>query len=164
MLLEKAKDELDSILAKYPNKRSALLPTLYVAQREYGHLTDEAIQEVADILDMTPTQVRTVVGFYTLFYTDPLGKHVIQICDDLPCALRGSGDLVEHACQRLGIRPGETTEDGLFTLETVVCIAACDRAPVMQVDVEYFENLTPERFDEIVDKLRSESEFSDIIN
>jgi len=158
MLLEKAKDELDSILAKYPNKRSALLPTLYVAQREYGHLTDEAIQEVADILDMTPTQVRTVVGFYTLFYTDPLGKHVIQICDDLPCALRGSGDLVEHACQRLGIRPGETTEDGLFTLETVVCIAACDRAPVMQVDVEYFENLTPERFDEIVDKLRGEEE------
>jgi NADH-quinone oxidoreductase subunit E len=135
-----------------------------VAQREYGHLTDEAIQEVADILDMTPTQVRTVVGFYTLFYTEPIGKHLIQICDDLPCALRGSGELVEHACKKLGIRPGETTEDGLFTLETVVCIAACDRAPVMQVDLEYFENLTAEQFDEIVERLRSESEFSDIIN
>lgn len=150
MLREKYAQEIAAILARYPVKRSAVLPLLYLVQREYGYCTEEGIREVADIAGVSPTVVRGVVGFYSLFYDRPIGRHLIQICDDLPCALRGADDLVTHAARRLGVRPGETTPDGRFTLETVMCIGACHRAPAMQVDLEFVENVTPEVFDQVI--------------
>ncbi|MBI2845257.1 MAG: NADH-quinone oxidoreductase subunit NuoE [Chloroflexi bacterium] len=149
--------ELDQILKRYPDKRSAILPTLYLAQRDYGYLTPKAMQEVAELLELDPTEVNTVAAFYTLFYREPVGKFVIQVCEDLPCALCGAEKIVSHLRERLGIEVGETTADGLFTLQTVMCVAGCDRAPVMQVNLKYFEGLTPESVDKILEELRSRS-------
>ncbi len=159
MLVDKHRSQIESILAKYPDKRSAILPLLYLAQQEYGYCTDEAIREVANLVGVEPTHVRSVVGFYTLFYDYPVGQHVIQVCDDLPCALRGADQFVDHVCQRLNLDPervrhgGQTTEDGQFTVETVPCIAGCHRAPLAQIDLDYYENLDRARFDEIVTRL-----------
>ncbi|MFQ6058349.1 MAG: NADH-quinone oxidoreductase subunit NuoE [Anaerolineae bacterium] len=155
---EKAKQELERVLAKYPDKRSALLPALYLAQEEYGYLSEEAMREVAELLELEPTEVYSVAGFYTLLYMEPAGRYVLQVCDDLPCALRGAEELVEHLCHKLGIRPGETTPDGLFTLETVPCLAACHRAPVMQVNLEYHEDLSEEKVDELIETLKSDEQ------
>lgn len=146
--------EIEAILAKYPDKRSAVLPLCYLAQQVHGHMSADAIRQVAEVLDLDPTQVRGIVGFYSLLHEKPAGKHIIQICTDLPCALRGADELVEHACKKLGVQPGETTQDGLFTLETVMCIAACDKAPAAQIDLHYYENLDPKTFDQIVEQLR----------
>ncbi len=156
-LRDRARHEIDAILARYPTKRSAVLPLCHLAQREYGYMSPEAVREVADILGLDPTQVRGLVGFYILLHEELTGKHIIQICDDLPCALRGADQLVEHVCQRLGVRPGQTTADGTFTLETVMCVAACHRAPVAQIDLEYHENLDPDKFDEVVARLKDET-------
>ncbi len=162
MLQEKYSTEIEKILSKYPpeRKQSAVLPLLYIAQQEYGYCTPEAIREVADLTGVTPTEVDAVVGFYTLFYDHPVGKHVVQVCNDLPCALRGSGQFLDHACQKLGVdkhqveHGGATTADGEFTLESVVCLAACDKAPMLQIDLEYFERLTPDEFDRLIEEYR----------
>ena len=162
MLADKHHDQIQTILNKYPDKRSAILPLLYIAQKEYGYCTDDAIREVAEIVGVEPTHVRSVVGFYTLFYDHPVGKHVIQVCDDLPCALRGADQFVEHVCRKLNLDPdkvrhgGQTTDDGQFTVETVTCIAGCHNAPLAQIDLDYFENLDERKFDEIVTRLRNE--------
>ncbi len=163
MLLEKYSNEIEKILNKYPpdRKRSAVLPLLYIAQHEYGYCTEEAIRDVAGIVGVEPTEVESVVGFYTLFYDKPIGKHVVQICNDLPCALRGSDQFLDHACKKLGVdrhkveHGGDTTADGEFTVESVVCLAACDKAPMMQIDLEYLERLSNEDFDRIIDEMRS---------
>jgi NADH-quinone oxidoreductase subunit E len=150
-------DDVRAAIAQIPPGReaSAVLPMLYLAQAAYGHLTDDAIREVADLVALDATRVRGLVGFYTLFYDRPHGGYVIHYCTDLPCALRGAGDLLPALCARLGIQPGETSADGLFTLETVKCLAACDRAPVMQVNLEYCGDLTEARLDEILADLRA---------
>jgi NADH-quinone oxidoreductase subunit E len=163
LLLEKYSNEIEKILNKYPpdRKRSAVLPLLYIAQHEYGYCTEEAIRDVAGIVGVEPTEVESVVGFYTLFYDKPIGKHVVQICNDLPCALRGSDQFLDHACKKLGVdrhkveHGGDTTADGEFTVESVVCLAACDKAPMMQIDLEYLERLSNEDFDRIIDEMRS---------
>lgn len=159
-LTENHRAELETIFSHYPDKRSALLPVLYLAQREYGWLSDDVLREVAGVLELEPTEVTSVAGFYTLFYKEPVGKYVLEICNDLPCALRGAEKFVEHACKKLGVQVGETTPDGLFTLKTVMCVAACDRAPVMQVNLEYHENLDEARFDQMVDELRHSAQLS----
>jgi NADH-quinone oxidoreductase subunit E len=97
-----------------------------------------------------------VAGFYTLFYKAPVGRYVLHVCNDFPCALRGADEFLDHVCRKLGIQPGETTEDGLFTVEPVMCIGACDRAPVMQVNLEFHENLTEEKVDQLVGRLKVE--------
>ena len=163
VLIDKHRDQINHILSKYPDQRSAILPLLYLAQKEYGYCTDEAIREVADLVDVEPTHVRSVVGFYTLFYDHPVGKHIIQVCDDLPCALRGADQFVDHVCQKLNLDPdkvrhgGQTTDDGQFTVETVTCIAGCHHAPLAQIDLDYFENLDEKKFDEIVTRLQNEA-------
>ncbi|MBI3941830.1 MAG: NADH-quinone oxidoreductase subunit NuoE [Chloroflexi bacterium] len=154
-LSEHALREIEAILQKYATKRSAIMPVLYVAQAEYGYLTTQAIDEVAGILDLDPTEVLSIAGFYTLYYTHPVGRYVVQICNDLPCALRGAEQFVTQVQQELGIAPNETTPDGMFTLETVPCIAACDKAPCMQIDLEYYEKLSIEKAREIFAELRS---------
>lgn len=156
-LIDTRREDIERHLAKYPTKRSAVMPLLYIAQEEYGHITEEAIEEIAELVGMSTTEVRSVVGFYTMYHERPKGRYLIQICDDLPCALRGSGEILEHLCEKLGIQPGETTEDGLFTLETVMCIAACDRAPVIQVNFHYHEHMTIEKVDQLIDELRRQA-------
>jgi NADH-quinone oxidoreductase E subunit len=162
VLLDKHATEIEKILSKYPSdrKRSAVLPLLYIAQQEYGYCTPDAIREVAEIVGVEPTEVDEVVGFYTLFFDHPVGKHVVQVCNDLPCALRGSEQFLDHACKKLDVdkhqveHGGATTTDGAFTLESVVCLGACDKAPMMQIDLEYFERLTPEEFDRLIEEYR----------
>jgi NADH-quinone oxidoreductase subunit E len=156
-LIDTRKEDIERHLAKYPSKRSAVMPLLYIAQEEYGHITSEAVDEIAGLLEMSVTDVKSIIGFYTMYHDRPKGRYLIQICDDLPCALRSSGEILDYLIEKLGIHPGETTEDGLFTLETVMCIAACDRAPVIQVNFHYHEHMTKEKVDALIDELRREA-------
>ena len=121
MLAEKYADEIEAILAKYPDKRSAVLPLMYLAQEGYGYMSQEAMRDVAGVLDLDPTEVLSLAGFYTLFYEEPVGKYVLEICNDLPCALRGADEFVDMACEKLGVEVGGTTEDGRFSVKTVMC-------------------------------------------
>lgn len=139
---------IEAILARYPadQRRSAVMPLLYLAQQEYGYLHPEAIDEVGEILGISGTQVGSLVGFYTLYHDHPAGKVRMQICTDLPCALRGAESFAREVCQNLGIRLGETTADGVLTVEEVMCLAGCDKAPMFQVQdrdgIHYRENQT----------------------
>ena len=144
MLADTYADEIASTLARYPDKRSAVLPILYLAQDEYGFLNDRAVREVAEILDMPYTHVFEVVTFYTLFYDTPVGKWILQVCDDNPCCFTGAEELIDDLEQKLQIQAGETTGDGMFTLQRVKCVGACHRAPVLQANLEFEYDLTPE--------------------
>jgi NADH-quinone oxidoreductase subunit E len=158
VLSEAEQRELDKTLEKYPDRRSAILPALYIVQRRQNYLTDDDIRDVAQALDLNITEVQAIVGFYTLFRKEPTGKYVIQVCTDLPCALRGADEFYHRLCERLGLPPeGGTTDDGLFTVEEVVCLAACDKAPVAQINLEYYENLTDEGIDSLIAGLRGDS-------
>lgn len=154
---EAAQRELQDIISRYPDKRSAMLPALDVAQREQGYLTLEAYQWVAAALGTSPTWVASVASFYTLLRKEPLGRYLIQVCTNLSCSLLGAQHLMDHLRERLGIEPGETTADGLFTLVRVECLGSCSTAPVMQINDRYYERLTPERVDEILAELRREA-------
>ncbi len=160
MLVNKYPKEIDRILDKFPpeRKRAAALPLLYLAQREYGHISKEAIREVAGILDVDPTQVGGLVGFYSLLHAKPGGKYRLLVCTDLPCALRGAEEFAEELCDNLQIKMGETTEDGLITVEEVKCLAGCDKAPMFQLQapdgIHYFENQDLESAIELIEELR----------
>ena len=159
MWSEKEQQELDEILKKYPpdQKMSAVLPALYLAQCEKNWLDDEDIAAVAEALDISVTHVHSIIGFYTLFRKQPTGKYLIQVCTDLPCALRGAEAFFHRLCERMGLGPhGGTTEDGLFTVEAVVCLAACDKAPCAQINLEYYEHLTDEQIDAVIAGLSAE--------
>ncbi len=153
MLSDKYAAEIAGILARYPIKNSAVLPLCYVAQDEYGHLSIDHIQEVADILEMPYTDVYEVATFYSLLYTEPVGKWVLQVCDDNPCCFTGTEELVADLEERLGIRAGETTPDKLFTLQRVKCIGACHRAPVMQANLEFLGDVTPDKVPVILEDM-----------
>jgi len=152
--------EVADILSKYPpeHKRSAVMPLLYLAQRDAGYITKEAMSEIAGMLGMSTTEVSGVVGFDTLYHDRQEGKYRLQVCNDLPCALRGADEFLEALCDNLGIRLGETTADGLVTIEAVKCLAACDKAPMFQVqtadDIAYHESMTVDRTMELVSALR----------
>lgn len=160
MLAEKYRSEIEILLAKYPpeQKRSAVMPLLYLAQGEYGRITPQALEEIAAILGIEPTQVGSLVGFYSLYYDKPAGKYHLQVCTDLPCALRGAEAFARELCQRLGIDLGGTTADGLITVEPVMCLAACDRAPVFQVQtpsgIHYHEKQTVDAAMALIETLR----------
>lgn len=159
-LVEKYPEEVKAIFAKYPadKKRSAVMPLLYLAQREEGYVTKELMQEIAAMLDIDTTEVASIVGFYTLYHDEKAGKYRMQVCNDLPCALRGADKFLDALCGNLGIKVGETTPDGLVTLEAVMCLAACDKAPMFQLQdgdkVEYYENMTVDRTMELVEALK----------
>jgi len=152
--------EITAILAKYPpeHKRSAVMPLLYLAQRDAGYINKEAMVEIAEMLDISLTDVGGVVGFYTLFHDKPEGKYRMQVCTDLPCALRGADRFMEELCANLGVKVGETTADGLITIEAVACLAACDKAPMFQLqspdDITFHEDMTVDRTVELVETLR----------
>jgi NADH-quinone oxidoreductase subunit E len=154
LLYDKHRAEIDTILAKYPTKRSALLPLLYVAQDEYGRLDQSSIREVAEILDLPYTDVFEVVGFYTLFYNEEVGKVVLDVCDDVPCCFCGAEELVADLENRLGVKAGYTTNDKMFTLRRVKCIAACDQAPVLQANLEFHNKVTPDKVGDLLAELR----------
>ena len=141
------------LLQRYPTKMAATLPLLHLCQEQSGYIEDEAIEFVSKRLDLSPAHVKGVVTFYTLYNQKPVGKHQVWVCRTLPCALRGAYDVIEHCEKRLGIKCGETTEDGKVTLRTAECLASCGTAPMMQVDKEYHENLTRDRVDKILTKL-----------
>ncbi|MEK6222028.1 MAG: NAD(P)H-dependent oxidoreductase subunit E, partial [Chloroflexota bacterium] len=126
--------EIKAILAKYPSeeKRSAVMPLLYVAQQLGGYITKQDMQEIGEVIGITATEVASIVGFYTLYHDNPGGKYRIQVCNDLPCALRGSDEYLENLCENLGVAVGETSEDGVISVEAVMCLAACDKAPMFQ--------------------------------
>lgn len=161
MLADKHRSQIEALLAKYPaeESRSAVLPLLYLAQQEYGSISDEAIVEIAGLIGVDPTQVASLVGFYTLFHEGPGGKFRIQICTDLPCALRGADAFAAELCSQLGIGLGETTADGLITVEEVKCLAACDRAPMFQLQddegIHYHEDQTVESAMALIEMLRA---------
>lgn len=159
-LAKKYPKEIKQILSKYPpeHKRSAVMPLLFLAQREEGYLTKSAMQDVAGIVDITETEVAAIVGFYTLYHDEKGGKYRMQVCTDLPCALRGADEFMNNLCSKLGIKVGETTEDGFLTLEAVTCLAACDKAPMFQTQgpdgIKYHENMTVDRTMELINTLK----------
>jgi NADH-quinone oxidoreductase subunit E len=159
-LNEKYPNEVKKILSKYPpeQKRSAVMPLLYLAQREEGYLTKAAMKDVARIVDISETDVAQIVGFYTLYHEEKGGKYRMQVCTDLPCALRGADEFMNALCANLGIKVGETTADGFITLEAVTCLAACDKAPMFQTQgpdgIKYHENMTVDRTMELISVLK----------
>lgn len=153
--LEEHKDEIADILSRYPVMRSALIPLLYVAQRDQGYVTESAMQEIAHLLRLTPPQVYETITFYTMFNLKPVGKFHIQVCKSLMCALVGSDTVIEWIKVKLGIAPGESTADGLFSLSVVECLAACGTGPMMQINEDYYEQLTEGKLDRILADLRS---------
>ncbi len=150
---EEGKKKLSEILASYPEKRPAMLPVLHLAADEFGYVGQEVAEYVAELLDVPVIKVHEVLSFYTLIPTKPLGRHHIQVCRNIACYLRGHENILEHLKQRLGIEVGETTEDGRFTLSTVECLGACEIAPMMQVDKDYYGNLTPAAVDKLLEEL-----------
>ncbi len=140
----------------HPAKRAMLLAALYIAQEQYGWLSPEAIQRVADRLKLTPGQVYTTASFYTMFKLEPQGQYRLQVCEGLSCYLVGGAEpIIAHLTKRLRIEPGETTGDGKFTLEVVQCLASCGTSPALRVNDELYEHMTPEKIDALIEKLRN---------
>ncbi len=148
-------EEIEEILSHYPDKRSALLPLLWLAQEHDGWISETRVVEIAQILGLDPTEVRGVGGFYHLFYFRPVGKHTVRVCDDIVCALKGADRLLDHLCDRLDVDVGETTADGEFTVErTGWCVAACDHAPAVLIDDVYFGPMDEAQLNEMLQRLR----------
>jgi NADH-quinone oxidoreductase E subunit len=156
MISEQSKQRMRDLAARYPVARSAVLPALHMVQQVEGYITPDGLQAVAEILNMTVDDVESVATFYTMYYHHPKGKKVIKVCNSISCYLRNCDRLIEHLEQRLGIKRGETTPDGNYTLMTVECLASCTTAPVLQVNDEFVENVTLEQADALLDELDGE--------
>lgn len=146
---------MERLFASYPNRAAAILPALHLVQREKGHVPDEAIPFIAELAGTSPADVEGVATFYTMYNREPVGRYHLQLCRNLSCSLMGAEHLIAHVSEKLGIRPGETTPDGRFTLSLAECLGSCGTAPVMLVNDDYHENLTPESIDALIDRLRS---------
>jgi len=144
----------EEIVSRYPKKEAAMLPVLYLAQEKFGYLGSEAIEYVAKLMGLSPARVYGVVTFYTMLNMKPIGKHHIQVCRTLSCALAGAEKITELLKANLGIRAGETTPDGRFTLSEVECLASCGTGPMMQINDDYYENLSNEKIEEILRSLK----------
>jgi NADH-quinone oxidoreductase subunit E len=149
-------DELRPILEQYPERHSAVLAALRLAQERRGWLPPEALREVADALDVTPAYCQAVASFYDMFHLAPVGRHLVEVCTNLSCALLGAQQVLEAFERELGIGPGETTEDGDVTLRTIECAGGCGRAVVVSVDLRYREPVRPEDVPAIVESLRAD--------
>ena len=146
--------EVRRLQSLYPDRRGALLPVLHMAQETFGYVSLQTEAYVAGLFDLSPAHVHEVVTFYTLYFQQPKGRHVVAVCHNLSCTLAGSKDLLAHVERRLGIEAGEATTDGRVTLQSVECLCACEAAPMAQVDDRYELNLTPDRIDRILEGLR----------
>ena len=156
VLSEAAVQRIHAVAGAYPDTRSALLPALHIAQNELGWLSRAAMEEVAGALNLDADQVEEVATYYTMFYTERVGTYVLEVCKTLPCSILGSDEITDYIAQKLDVEPGQTTPDGLFSLFRVECLAACHRAPVMQVNHRYFQDLTPEKVDALIEAARAQ--------
>lgn len=145
--------EVRRLQALYPDSRGALLPVLHMAQETFGYISLETEEYVAGLFNLSPAHVHEVVTFYTLYFRERPGRHVVSVCHNLSCHLAGASGIIAHLRQRLGVEPGETTDDGRVTLLSVECLCACEAAPMMQVDDRYELNLTPAKVDQILEGL-----------
>jgi NADH-quinone oxidoreductase E subunit len=152
MISEQAKERMRNLASRYPAARSAVMPALYIAQQEAGYITRDALEAVAETIGLTVDDVESVATFYTMYYQQPPGKKVIKVCASISCYLRNCDALVTHLEQRLGIKRGETTTDGNYTLMAVECLASCGTAPVIQVNDEFVEQVTLEMADALIDE------------
>ena len=156
MISEEAKQRMRNLAARYPVARSAIMPSLHIAQQEEGYITQAALQAVAEVIGLTVDDVESVATFYTMYYQQPPGKKIIKVCTSIGCYLRNCDALLEHLEERLGVKRGETTGDGNYTLQTIECLASCGSAPVLQVNDEFVENVTLEKADALIDTLNKE--------
>jgi NADH-quinone oxidoreductase E subunit len=140
-------------IALYPQPRSAMIPLLHLAQEQDGWVTGEAMEHIAELLDLKPAEVLGTASFYDMLFREPIGRHLIAVCTNIACLLNGGYELLEHAEERLGIKAGDTTPDGRFTIEEVECVALCGQAPCLAVNWRFFGNVTDEAFDRLVDDL-----------
>ena len=154
MLSAQARQAIDALKATYETSQSAVIPALHIAQDEQGWLSEETQREVAELLGLTEQTVRGVVTFYTMFYQKPVGRHVLQVCRNLSCHMRGGYKLQQQIEEKLGIHEGETTTDGRFTLLAVECLGSCGTAPVLMVNNDYHENLTGQDVDRLLAELK----------
>jgi NADH-quinone oxidoreductase E subunit len=148
-------DEIKALVARYPAARSALLPVLHMAQEDFGYLSMDVQKLVAETLDLHLMAVREVVTFYTMFREKPCGTYLLEVCTNAGCMLNGADDLVRHLCEKLDIKVGQTTPDGMFTVTEVECAGACGGAPVVQVNNVYHEKATPESMDKLITQVRA---------
>ncbi len=151
--------KVDKIIARYPEGRqkSALIPLLHLAQEQYGWLSVETMDYVASLLNIDPIEVYEVASFYSMYNLKPAGKYMFEVCQTGPCMINGSDDIIEYIGEKLNIKPGETTPDGLFTLKAVECLGACGYAPMMQMGKFYKEHLTKEKVDAIIEECRAKA-------
>ena len=150
---QETKQKFREILSHYPTKTAAVLPAVYLAQEEFGNISDEVIEYLAKFMDMSPVFIKNTISFYTMFKGKETGKYLIQVCHTLSCSLMGAGHVVDYIKKKLNIEVGETTPDRKFTLVKVECLGSCGTAPVMQINDDYYENLNEEKIDEILNKL-----------
>jgi len=151
---EQTKKRIKEIISRYPKKEASLLPVLHLTQQELGYIPAEAERSVAEMLGVKPIRVREAVTFYTLLYREKMGKYHIQVCSNLSCSLLGAEKLIDYLKEKLKIEPGETTADGKFSLSTVECLGACEEAPCMQINFDYFGNLDKKKIDSILADLK----------
>jgi NADH-quinone oxidoreductase subunit E len=143
------------IIARYPKRKSALIPLLHLGQEQNGYVTEDAMRHIAELIGVTPAEVYGTASFYEMFRFEPTGRYLINVCGTMSCALLGAAALLHHAEEKLGVKAGGTTDDGLITLQHAECQAACTEAPTLQVNYRYRYRVTPESFDELVDDLRA---------
>lgn len=152
----------EALMARYPQPRSALIPMLHVLQEQDGHLTDDGMRHLAELLDVTPAEVLGTASFYEMFKRHHVGRYLIGVCTGISCMLLGGTELLEHAETSLGVNTGATTDDGTFTLERMECLAACGGAPCFQANYRYFENVSHDDFDRTIAALRA-GELDDVV-
>ena len=145
----------EEVIARYPRPKSALIPLLHLAQEQDGYVTDDAMRHIADLTGTTPAEVKGTATFYEMFHFHPVGKYMINVCTNIACQLMGGEELLEHAESSLGVKAGGTTDDGLFTIEDVECIAACTEAPCLQVNYRYRHRISTEELDQLIADLRA---------
>ena len=148
------KAKFEALLSRYPQKRAALLPALWLVQEQQGWISPESMEYLAKLLDLTPAYVYETATFYTMYNLKPIGRHHIQVCNSICCSLRGSQETVHTIKKKLEIEVGESTADGRFHLSTVECLGSCGTAPMMQINNEYYEDLNEEKIDKILEKLK----------
>ena len=155
---EETQQQFEEVLTRYPTKQAAILPTLWLAQTEFGYLSPEAMEYIAGLLDLSPAYVGGVATFYTMFYMEPMGKCHVQVCTNLSCTLVGAEKIVHCLEEKLGVKVGQTTSDTVFSLSEVECLGSCGTAPVVQVNDDYHENQTPESMLSLIDELAKQAQ------